>query len=206
MVVRQLVADEGFVVDESAISDLGRFSGKFDDRFAGVACRLFYETIGKDTRWLIRCPCLGKSMKFAIAVPFLFLALGLVSLATPPFPSQELSTVEQLQRDRIEVLEKRCQLAQTQIDEDRSGFEVMIEPKIDLLNAKIEYAANAKDKVAYYNELIKLYEELVEREEMRLQEPRRIDGEQVGSETQPLFYESEKIRIQIEKAKLFAEK
>ncbi len=116
-----------------------------------------------------------------------------------------MGTVDQLQQDRIDVLHERCQIAQTQIDDGMYGFEVLTAPKIDLLNAKIEYATDAQDKVAYYNELIKFYEELIEREKLKLHEPARINAGPIRDEPQHLFFESEKIRIQIAKAKLFAE-
>jgi hypothetical protein len=112
-----------------------------------------------------------------------------------------------LQQRRIELLQQRV----TQFEESRLfGIELddreqLGEARLDLLNAKLEYAGSVAEKDEILTAILQEYDSLIESAESALEAPRTgvADGpELLEASSHLLLLKSERVRIEIELASL----
>lgn len=108
------------------------------------------------------------------------------------------SDIEKLSAQRIELLQERVDYIELLIRHQITGSTALIQPTLDLLSAKLEYAKSNEERRAIYDEMLKQYDRLIELAE--LEEERSGTREMlIGTHRDSAYLTSEKLRITIER-------
>lgn len=80
-------------------------------------------------------------------------------------------TVAKLKKQRVDLLEERASFASASFELGKVSREFLAEARIDLLEAKLEYATDNATKKSLLEETIACFEKLIEIQEIRTQSP-----------------------------------
>ena len=90
--------------------------------------------------------------------------VGLFAAVSIPYASpagQEVG-VDQLKEQRVSFLEERIAVIQQGIDAGKLGAISKIQPQMELLKVRLEYADSDVERKKYYQELLSLFDRLIE--------------------------------------------
>jgi len=111
------------------------------------------------------------------------------------------SNIEALKKKRVTLLEDRVSRIKKWVDLKRIGASELIRPEIDVINAKLDYAATDAERKKLLGDLLPKYDMLIKLAEFRVSEPTQPDPDNLNSqllaESELLHLKSERIRIQI---------
>ena len=129
----------------------------------------------------------------AVAV---LLGTGLAAPQTEPVADAN-PNINALAAQRIELLQERVDHIEALIKHRVIGSTALIEPTIDLINAKLDYAKSNDERRSLYDEMLKQYDRLIELAE--LGEKRGTREMQIQTREDSLYLKSERLRIRIER-------
>jgi len=112
--------------------------------------------------------------------------------------NNDKSDLNRLKTKRLELLQERVTIVEEHVDRGRSSSMELVEPTIDFLIAKIEYASSNADRKELYNQLLKNHDKLIEMAEIRGRAPVSV----TKTNLELLYLKSERIRIEIERDSL----
>ena len=125
-------------------------------------------------------------------------AICLSAMSWQTVPEQKEKDIDQLKKERIEVLEKRVELARTLFEHGRMDRVQIVQPEKDLIHAKLEYATTNAEKKRLYEALIKLMDSQIEVARLHEEKPVLQADKAHLPGLELLQLQSEKIRLQIE--------
>ena len=129
----------------------------------------------------------------------------IVVFAAGYFPLQagnEASNKQQndsLEEQRIKYLQTRIDYLEVLFKQGRVGTSDLVEPTLQLLNAKLDYAKSDDEREQIYDEMLKEYDRLIEITEANEKSGLGDMMEFVLSNRDSLFLKAERIRILTER-------
>lgn len=136
-------------------------------------------------------------MKQVLVIPALIVAFGTGAFVGNPI-QEERSEIEELHKERIDLLRKRKVLVKSLFENDLVDSAGVAESEMDLLAAKIEYAESNAKKIELYEQLLQHMDKMIEIADLEMDEPAAIVGNiRRGVPGKKLFLESEKVRVRI---------
>lgn len=139
------------------------------------------------------------------ALTLLTIVAGAFLIGTHTSTSETLNSSQQdlqsLKQQRVQLLEQRVATIKKWVDQEDAAAIELVQPELDVLQAKLDYATTDEERRDLYQSLLAKYDSLIEWAQLNVADPVRsgadVKNALMHAESKLLYLKAERTRIQI---------